>query len=72
LEALFCIAAALVGAHEGDDKNGLIMAGRNAYRIHEIVPVRQLVDELVAEASAALAMGCRADEPACDCQDSAR
>lgn len=53
-EALFCIAAALVSAHEGDDQNGLIMAGRNAYRIHEIVPVRQLVDELVAEATAAL------------------
>ncbi|MHB9036045.1 MAG: NAD(P)H-dependent flavin oxidoreductase [Armatimonadota bacterium] len=53
-EALFCIAAALVGAHDGDDKNGLIMAGRNAYRINKIVPVRELVDELVAEAVTAL------------------
>lgn len=53
-ESLFCIAAALVGAHEGDDKNGLIMGGYNAHRIHEIVPVRELVDELVSEANAAL------------------
>jgi nitronate monooxygenase len=53
-EALFCIAEALIGAHEGDDKMGLIMAGYNAYRIHEVVPVRQLVDELVAETLAAL------------------
>ena len=49
-EASFCIAAALVSAHEGDHENGLIMAGRNAYRISEVVPVRQLVDELVSEA----------------------
>jgi nitronate monooxygenase len=52
--APFCIAAALIGAHKGDAKNGLIMAGRNAYRIHEIVPVRKLVDDLVAETLAAL------------------
>ncbi|MCE5199157.1 MAG: nitronate monooxygenase [Armatimonadota bacterium] len=53
-EASFCIAAALVGAHDGDDKLGLIMAGHNAYRIHEIVPVRQLIDELVTETLAEL------------------
>ncbi|MEN6355651.1 MAG: nitronate monooxygenase [Armatimonadota bacterium] len=52
-EALFCIASALVGAHDGDDKNGLIMGGYNAHRIHEIIPVRQLVDDLVSEASTA-------------------
>lgn len=46
-EAPFCIAAALVGAHNGDDRNGLIMAGYNAYRIREVVPVKQLVEELV-------------------------
>ena len=53
-EASFCIAAALVSAHEGDAVNGLIMAGYNAYRIHEIVPVRKLVDELIAETLTAL------------------
>ncbi len=53
-EAAFCIASALMSAHNGDDKNGLIMAGYNAYRIKEIVPTKQLVDELVAETSSAL------------------
>lgn len=53
-EVPFCIASALVGAHKGDDKLGLIMAGANAYRVREIVPVRQLVDELVDETLAAL------------------
>lgn len=53
-KAAFCIAAALVGAHNGDDKNGLIMAGYNAYRIHEIVPVKNLVNDLVAETVEAL------------------
>lgn len=53
-EAAFCIAEALVKAHEGDDKMGLIMAGRNAHRISEVVPVKQLIDELVAEALAEL------------------
>lgn len=53
-EAAFCIAAALVGAHDGDDQFGLIMAGHNAYRIKEIVPVKSLVDELVKGAEAAL------------------
>jgi nitronate monooxygenase len=53
-EAPFCIAAALIAAHKGDARNGLIMAGRNAYRIHEIMPVRKLVDQLVAETLAAL------------------
>jgi len=50
----FCIAKALINAHKGDEKNGLIMAGYNAYRIHEIVPVRELVDTLVAGTLAAL------------------
>ncbi|MHB0998112.1 MAG: NAD(P)H-dependent flavin oxidoreductase [Armatimonadota bacterium] len=53
-EASFCIASALVGAHNGDDKNGLIMSGYNGYRIKEIVPVKQLVDELVSQTLAAL------------------
>ncbi|MEN6520209.1 MAG: nitronate monooxygenase family protein [Armatimonadota bacterium] len=53
-EAPFCIAEALVSAHEGDDKKGLIMAGYNAYRIKEIVPVKQLIDTLVAETLEAL------------------
>jgi nitronate monooxygenase len=53
-EASFCIASALIAAHNGDDKNGLLMAGYNGYRIREIVPVKRLVDDLIAETSAAL------------------
>ncbi len=48
-EASFCVAAALVGAYNGDNEYGLIMAGYNAYRINEIMPVKQLVDQLVEE-----------------------
>ncbi len=53
-EAAFCIADALLKAHKGDAEWGLIMAGHNAYRIDKVVPVRQLVDELVAETAAAM------------------
>lgn len=53
-EAAFCIAEALVGAHAGDAEYGLIMAGYNAYRIEKVVPVKELVDELVSEAVEAL------------------
>jgi NAD(P)H-dependent flavin oxidoreductase YrpB (nitropropane dioxygenase family) len=60
-EASFCIAEALILAHEGDDRNGLIMAGYNGYRIHEIVPVKKLIAELVSETLAALSQ-----DPACE------
>jgi nitronate monooxygenase len=59
-EAPFCIAEALVRAHNGDHVNGLIMAGYNAYRIQEIVPVRKLVDDLIAETLEALSQECAA------------
>jgi nitronate monooxygenase len=47
--APFCIADALVNAYEGDFDNGIIMPGSNAYKIKEIVPVKELVDILVNE-----------------------
>ncbi|HEY3297059.1 MAG TPA: nitronate monooxygenase family protein [Armatimonadota bacterium] len=53
-EASFCIADALIKAHKGDAEFGLLMAGANAYRIKEIVPVKKLIDDLVAETLAAL------------------
>lgn len=53
-EAAFCIASALVSAHQGDDVNGLIMAGYNAHRVREIVPVRRLIDDLLAETQVGL------------------
>lgn len=60
--AAYCIAAALVGAHQGDDKNGLLMAGYNAYRVNKVVSVRELVDELIAETLAAME---ECAEPSC-------
>jgi NAD(P)H-dependent flavin oxidoreductase YrpB (nitropropane dioxygenase family) len=54
-EASFCIASALISAHNGDDKNGLIMSGYNGYRIREIIPVKKLIDELVDQTLSALA-----------------
>jgi nitronate monooxygenase len=47
--APYCIAEALVNAHEGDLENGLIMAGYNAYRIHDIVPIKVLTESLINE-----------------------
>ena len=32
---------------DGDIDNGLIFCGSNAYRIDKIVPVSQLIDELI-------------------------
>ena len=51
-KASFCIAEALMKAHQGDERYGLIMAGYNAYRIKEIIPVGQLINQLVTEATA--------------------
>ena len=59
-EVPFCIAQALIAAHKGDENMGLIMAGANAYRIEKIVPVRQLVDDLIAETLAAMQQDCAA------------
>lgn len=43
----YCITKALVSAVEGDLENGLIFCGANVGRIHEIVSVEQLMEELV-------------------------
>ena len=47
----FCIAKALIDAVEGDIDNAVVLAGTNVSRIKEIVPVRELIDELVEEAA---------------------
>ncbi|EPR41603.1 2-nitropropane dioxygenase NPD [Desulfovibrio sp. X2] len=52
---LFCISEALIDAKKGDMKNGLIFAGRNAYRVDRIIPVRELVAALQAEYETACA-----------------
>lgn len=51
----YCISRALINAVQGNIDEGLIFAGSNAFRVDGIVTVKQLMDELVAEAEAALA-----------------
>ena len=53
-EAPYCIASALTAAQKGDFKNGFAFAGANAYRVNEIVPVKKLVNRLLAEYQQAL------------------
>ena len=53
-EVPFCIAVALLNAVDGDIDNGVMMAGQNAYRVKEILPIQTLVDELTNEALAYL------------------
>lgn len=47
--ARFCIAKALVDAYYGQVDEGLVFSGKNAYRIQEIVPVKSLIAQLLAE-----------------------
>jgi nitronate monooxygenase len=51
-EARYCIAQALVYAYEGDMDRGLVFCGQNAYRVNEIVSVKELIAELRAEIEA--------------------
>lgn len=46
----YCIAKALVNASRGEMDKGFAMCGSNAYRIKEIISVKQLIAELVGEA----------------------
>lgn len=50
--AQYCIADALVKSYFGDVENGLIFAGRNAFRVNEITTVKGLIDELLTELEA--------------------
>lgn len=46
----YCIAKALIDAAGGDLDNAVVLAGSNVSRVNKIVPVKELIDELVAEA----------------------
>jgi nitronate monooxygenase len=48
----YCIANALTNAALGDLDNGFVFVGSNVYRIDKIVPVKELIKELVDEAEA--------------------
>lgn len=47
----YCITEALVSAVNGDLENGLIFSGSNAYKLDKIVPVHDLIKELIEEAT---------------------
>jgi len=51
LSAPYCIAKALGKASQGDIDNAIIFAGSNVFRVKKIVPVKELMDELIKEAS---------------------
>lgn len=46
----YCISDALISSVEGDVENGLVFVGTNAYRMHEMTTVKELMKELVSEA----------------------
>ena len=48
-KAPYCIAKVLVNAAEGNLDEAFAFSGTNAYRCTEIVPVKQLIDELAEE-----------------------
>ncbi|MEW6536839.1 MAG: nitronate monooxygenase [Candidatus Auribacterota bacterium] len=45
----YCIAKALCNALDADFDNAVVFAGRNVYKIKEIIPVQVLMDSLVNE-----------------------
>lgn len=51
--APYCISKALINAVTGNVDEGLIFVGSNVDKIDKIVPVKQLVDELMAEVALA-------------------
>ncbi|MCD6329180.1 MAG: hypothetical protein J7M10_02320, partial [Candidatus Cloacimonetes bacterium] len=46
---LYCIAKALMNAKIGDLKHGFSFAGSNAYRIENIISVKELIESLKRE-----------------------
>ncbi|MBS3771423.1 MAG: nitronate monooxygenase [Bacteroidales bacterium] len=56
-EVPYCIAKALFNARKGDLENGFAFAGSNAYRVNEIVSVKELIGSLEAEYERAMLVG---------------
>lgn len=53
-EVQYCIANALINAQKGNFNSGFAFAGANAYLIDRIMPVKDLMEELVRDAKANL------------------
>lgn len=51
----FCLSQALIRAQQGDGVDGLIFAGTNMLRIHEILPAAKVVQSICSEAERILA-----------------
>ncbi|WP_027389901.1 NAD(P)H-dependent flavin oxidoreductase [Chrysiogenes arsenatis] len=51
----FCILDALLKARNGDIENGIVFAGKNVYKIKDILPVQKIIDNLMHETREALA-----------------
>ena len=47
---VYCISERLIKACEGDVENGLVFSGENVYKLKNILTVRQVFDQFVAEA----------------------
>ena len=45
----YCITKALINAVKGNIENGLVFCGSNVYRVNKIMPVHDLMQELVIE-----------------------
>ncbi|WP_352418939.1 nitronate monooxygenase family protein [Proteiniborus sp.] len=50
-EVPYCIASALINAQKGNLESGFVFAGANASLINKIVSVKELMEELVSEAT---------------------
>ena len=48
-QAPYCIAKALTNAQKGDVQDGYTFAGANAYRVKEIISVKELFNTLEQE-----------------------
>lgn len=55
-KAHFCIAKALIDAVEGDMDNALVFAGTRVSEVKKIVPVKDLIEEIVREAEETLGL----------------
>ena len=48
----FCIIRALSRAQQGDAKTGLVFTGANMWKIHEILPVKEIFRRIIEEVEA--------------------
>ena len=53
-KAPYCIAKVLANAAKGNMEDSFVFAGSNAYKCHEIIPVKVLVEKLIEELKQAL------------------